>query len=120
MGEDTPLYVAVFRDHPLGTGRYTKDFRRNLTGWQGRQWWSVADTEARQQHFVWALSHEQYHYSTDDLNKADFWGCNDEDAEDRAILEQYAPVDFIEVEIKHTPPGEDGWSQWYLEIKEPA
>ena len=116
--EQAPRYVAVFRDHPLGPGRYVKDFWRNLGDWNA-PWWKTADEEQRLRHFEWSLNHHQYHYSTADLNLADCWDI-EADKEDLAILEKYAPVDLIEVEMRFTEKDANGWQQWYWVIKEPA
>lgn len=93
------IYVARFINHPLGGVRYTKDFKHNLSDdWNNGVWWKKADEEARQKHWDWALNHEQYHFSTDDINKADIWFHIDNDDEDKAILAKYAPVEFLESE----------------------
>ena len=94
--DDPQLFVARFLEHPLGAGRYVKDFRRNLT-YSNKVWWDQADETARKKHFEWSLNHKQYHYSTDDINKADLW--QEQDEEDRVILEKYAKVYFTEVTL---------------------
>jgi len=99
--EDYKLYVAKFKSHPKGPNRYAKDFIDNLSSWNS-PWWDNSSEEQRLNHFEWALNHEQYHYSTDDINKADIWTDN-RNTRDKDILAKYAPVDFLEVimEIKH-------------------
>lgn len=116
MSEDRPLYVAVFREHPLGPRRFTKDFKYNLT-LHNKAWWGPASDQKRREHFAWALNHEQYHYSTDDIRKADMWYLDSSDAEDRAILEQYAPVDYIEVELVYSEKDEQGWQTFWMQEK---
>lgn len=93
------MYVAVFKNHPLGANRYVKDFKRNLASYNA-PWWATASEDQRKKHFEWSLNHKQYHYSTLDINNADLWqGNSKEDEEDRDILEKYAPVEYIEVEF---------------------
>lgn len=98
--DDIPkLFVARFISHPLGDGRYVKDFRHNLTGWDS-MWWKILDDAGKVNHFRWSLRHHQYHYSTADINKADFWHCDEHDFADREILAKYAPVEYLPVNLK--------------------
>lgn len=98
MAEDKTLYVAKFINHPLGPDRYVKDFRFGITE-NSSPWWTGATEKERVKHFEWALNHEQYHYSTSDINLADYFYCDDYDEFSRNILAQYAPVVFEEVVI---------------------
>lgn len=117
--ENAPIFVAVFRDHPLGPNRYVKDFWRNLTI-SNKAWWEKADEAALQRHFEWALNHHQYHYSTSNLDDADSWkpDVDKMDAADLAILEKYAPIDLVEVELRTTEKDANGWQRVYWVLKE--
>jgi hypothetical protein len=100
--EDRQLYVAKFRSHPLGGDRYAKDFKYNLT-LLNKEMWDRSDEAARLKHMEWSLNHAQFHYSTANMQQADLWECDKYDAEARAILEKYAPVDFISVSLTAVP-----------------
>ena len=94
---DAPqLYVARFLEHPLGLGRFVKDFRHGLS----KEWWMNSTEIERFDHFNWALNHEQYHYSTDNIENADWWYCNKDDRRDRAILQKYCKVEFLPISIR--------------------
>lgn len=95
--EDYKLYVAKFKNHPLGPDRFVKDFKYNLSQWNS-PWWFTATEEEKIAHFEWALNHHQYHYSTDDINKADLW--DSKECDDKLTLAKYAPVEYIEVQLK--------------------
>lgn len=116
IDRDAPMYVAVFRDHPLGLRRFTKDFKHNLSEYNA-PWWTKGTEEQRVEHFAWALNHNQYHYSTDDIRRADLWYQDGRDAYDLAILEKYAPVEFLEVVFAHSEKDAEGWQTYWVEEK---
>lgn len=116
MTDNPKMYVAVFNEHPLGPRRFVKDFRHNLSKFNS-PWWEEVNEAGRVAHFAWALNHHQYHYSTDDIRNAGLWSQDEFDAYDRAILEKYAPVTFIEVVFALSEQDEHGWQTCWLTEK---
>lgn len=100
MPEDKKIYVAVFKNHPLGPNRYVQAFR----GMSNNSWYKSATHQQKKDHFNWALGHKQYNYSTTDMNQADFFHLDQTDLDDRLVLESYAPVDFMEVHLTVSVP----------------
>lgn len=114
--EGPPLFVAVFREHPLGPRRFVKDLKHTLSEYAA-PWWFKGTEEDRVEHFAWALHHEQYHYSCADIRNADLWNMDSADAIQRAILDKYAPVTFIEVVFAYSDKDEHGWQSYWIEEK---
>lgn len=103
MSEDKQIYVGRFKNHPLGGVRYLKDYRRSLTSWSKRpkEWWLNASEEDKYHHFEFFLNHPQYHHSTGDLNRADFFYMDEDDQLDRDILAKYCKyeVEYLPISI---------------------
>lgn len=99
MVEDEPFYVAKFKAHPLGGERYVRDFVHWPRGNSG--WWDKASVEQRKENIAFFLQHERYHFSTDDLQKADMiW------ERDKAWIAEYLDVEFIGASLSVVPAGE--------------
>lgn len=88
---DEQLFVARFKNHPLGGGRFMKDFLHTT---RGQVWWDRHGVEDRREEVDFMLFHPLYHYSTDNINMAETFYERDKDD-----IRPYLDVEFIPVWI---------------------